>query len=181
MPATSPRSKAIETWRNVAVGALIASVLGGLVYPPLGLVAAAVVITLLILATFRGRHRCGRLCPDRTSLAPIVREMSTGRRIPAWARSPWLQLSVLALAISGGAWSLANLPIANPGEVTGGVYGLVGAVFVRLCLIGALGAIFVGLIRRYLALCGLCQLAEEGQGTAERAAVGEKEMDGNDD
>lgn len=158
MQAMSERSSAIELWRNIAIGVLVAVVIGGLFYPPLGLIAAAMMVALLLLSLFRGRYWCGNICPRGAFLDILVRRLSPGRRFPSWARSLWLRVSVLVLLMSGFAWSLANLPIANAEEVTGGIYGLIGAVFVRLCLITTLGAIFLALISQHRAWCAVCPM-----------------------
>lgn len=170
MQAAQTRSSAIEVWRKVAIGILVAVVVGGLFYPPLGLVAAGMMATLLILALFRGRYWCGNLCPRGAFLDILVRRISPGRQFPRWARSLWLRVGILVLLMSGFAWSLANLPIANAEEVTGGVYGLIGAVFVRLCLITTLGAIFLALVSQHRAWCAVCPMGTM-QNLIDRAAT----------
>ncbi|MFO8081109.1 MAG: 4Fe-4S binding protein [Armatimonadota bacterium] len=170
MQAVGTRSTAIQRWRKIAIGVLVAVVIGGLFYPPLGLIAAAMMVTLLILSLFRGRYWCGNLCPRGAFLDILVRRMSPGRRFPAWARSLWLRASVLVLLMSGFAWSLANLPVGNADEFVGGVYGMVGAVFVRLCLITTLGAIFLAIVSQHRAWCAVCPMGTM-QNIIDRAAT----------
>jgi len=158
MQAVSSRSTAVQAWRNIAIGILVAVVIGGLFYPPLGLIAAAMMVALLILSLFRGRYWCGNLCPRGAFLDLIVSRVSPGRQFPGWARSLWLRAGVLVLLMSGFTWSLANLPVANAEEVAGGIYGLIGAVFVRLCLITTLGAIFLALVSQHRAWCAVCPM-----------------------
>jgi len=158
MQAVSRRGSAIETWRTIAIGVLVAVVVGGLFYPPLGLIAAAMMVILLVTAVFRGRYWCGNLCPRGAFLDIIVRRISPGRQFPGWARSLWLRSIVLVLLMSGFAWSLANLPLELSPDVPGGIYGLIGAVFVRLCLITTLGAIFLALVSQQRAWCAVCPM-----------------------
>lgn len=170
MQAVSSRSTAIQTWRRFAIGILVAVVVGGLFYPPLGLVAAAMMVTLIVLSAFRGRYWCGNICPRGAFLDIIVRRLSPGQQFPRWARSLWLRAGVLVLLMSGFSYSLANLPIANAEEVVGGVYGLIGAVFVRLCLITTLGAIFLALVSQHRAWCAVCPMGTM-QNLIDRAAT----------
>jgi polyferredoxin len=170
MQAVDTRSTGIRTWRKIAIGVLVAVVIGGLFYPPLGLVAAAMMVTLLVLSLFRGRYWCGNLCPRGAFLDIIVRKISPERNFPKWARSLWLRVTVLVLLMSGFTWSLANLPITNAEEVAGGVYGLVGAVFVRLCLITTLGAIFLAVVSQHRAWCAVCPMGTM-QNIFDRAAT----------
>jgi ferredoxin-type protein NapH len=170
MQAVSTRSAAIETWRNIAIGVLVAVVVGGLFYPPLGLVAAVMMLTLLGLSVFRGRYWCGNLCPRGAFLDIIVSRLSPGRQFPGWARSLTLRATILVLLMSAFAWSLANIPVANADAVAGGVYGLIGAVFVRLCLITTLGAIFLALVSQHRAWCAVCPMGTM-QHLVDRAAT----------
>jgi len=168
--AVSSRSSVVETWRKIAVGILFAVVVGGLFYPPLGLIAAAMMVTLLITSLFRGRYWCGNLCPRGAFLDMIVRRISPGREFPGWARTLQVRAVVLVLLMSGFAWSLANLPLDNAADVPGGVYGVVGAVFVRLCLITTLGAIFLALVSQQRAWCAICPMGTM-QNLIDRAAT----------
>jgi len=165
------RSPAIELWRRIAVGVLFIVVLGGLAYPPLGLVAAAMMVTLPALSALRGRYWCGHLCPRGSFLDLLVRWISPGRRFPAFLRRLRVRLVVLVLLMSGLAWSLANLPLESASDVPGGVYGLVGALFVRLCLITTLGAVFLALVSQERAWCSICPMGTM-QNVMDRATRG---------
>jgi polyferredoxin len=170
MQAVSGASSGIQVWRKIAVGVLVAVVVGGLFYPPLGLIAAAMMVTLLVLSVFRGRYWCGNICPRGAFLDLIVRRISPGRDVPGWARSLWLRAGILVLLMSGFAWQLANLPLTTAPDMPGGVYGLIGAVFVRLCLITTLGAIFLALVSQQRAWCAVCPMGTM-QNLIDRAAT----------
>ncbi len=170
MEAVGGRSDAIRTWRKIAIGVLVAVVIGGLFYPPLGLIAAAMMVVLLITAVFRGRYWCGNLCPRGAFLDLVVQRISPDRRFPDWARSLWLRAIILVLLMSAFAWQLANLPLNTAPEVPGGVYGVIGAVFVRLCLITTLGAIFLALVSQQRAWCAVCPMGTM-QNIIDRAAT----------
>ena len=169
---TSSRSRALEIWRVAAVGVLALVVVGGLLYPPLGLVAAVMMLVLLSVGLFRGRYWCGHLCPRGSFLDLLLRRISPGRPVPPFLRTMWLRLTVLALLMSALAWSLANLPLEMSPDMPGGFYGLVGAIFVRLCLITTLGAIFLGLVSKERAWCGVCPMGTM-QNLVDRAASGQ--------
>ncbi len=165
------RSRAIETWRWIAVGVLVLVVLGGLLYPPLGLVAAVMMVTLLATSAFRGRYWCGNLCPRGSFLDLLLHHLSPGRRFPRFLRSMWVRGGILVLLMSALAWSLASLPLEMAPDMAGGFYGLIGAIFVRLCLITTLGAIFLGLVSQERAWCAVCPMGTM-QNVLERAAAG---------
>ncbi|MFW6157042.1 MAG: 4Fe-4S binding protein [Armatimonadota bacterium] len=169
MQAVSGRSSAIQTWRKIAIGVLVAVVVGGLFYPPLGLVAAAMMLALLGTSVFRGRYWCGNLCPRGAFLDLIVRRISPNRQFPGWARSLWLRAVILVLLMSALSWQLANLPLSTAADLPGGIYGVIGAVFVRLCLITTLGAVFLALVSQQRAWCAVCPMGTM-QNLVDRAA-----------
>ncbi|MGD9495349.1 MAG: 4Fe-4S binding protein [Armatimonadota bacterium] len=91
MASRGPRhdaGRAPGAWRWIAVGILFAVVIGGLLYPPLGPVAAVTMGALLTMSAFHARCWCGKLCPRGSSLDLIVRWISPGRRFPALLRRP---------------------------------------------------------------------------------------------
>lgn len=169
---TVARSNAIELWRRVAIAILVAVVVVGLWYPPLGLVAAAMMLVLLSVALVRGRYWCGNLCPRGSFLDLVLRHLSPERVFPRFLRSIWLRAGILVLLMSALAWSLASLPLETAPDVPGGIYGLMGAVFVRLCLITTLGAIFLGLVSQERAWCAICPMGTM-QHLIDRAATGQ--------
>ena len=152
------RSREMELWRRVAVGVLLVIVVGGLWYPPLGLVAVVMMLGLLGMAAFRGRYWCGHICPRGSFLDLILRYLSPTRVFPRFLRGLWARAGILILLMSALAWSLATLPIETAPDMPGGIYGLIGAVFVRLCLITTLGAIFLGMVSQERAWCAICPM-----------------------
>lgn len=155
---TMQRSGAVESWRKFAVVLLFVITIGGLWYPPLGLVAAGMMVVLLSISMFRGRYWCGNLCPRGSFLDLIMRHLSPGRKVPAFLRSLSVRVSILALLMSGLVYSLATLPLESSPEMIGGIYGLIGAIFVRLCLITTIGAVFLALVSQERAWCAVCPM-----------------------
>jgi len=166
------RSPALEAWRRISVAVLFTVVVGGLFYPPLGLVAAAMMVTLLGVAIFRGRYWCGNLCPRGSFLDLLMRWVTPGRRFPAFLRRLRVRLVILILLMSAMAWSLATLPVEVAPDMPGGIYGLIGAMFVRMCLITTLGAIFMALVSQERAWCAVCPMGTL-QHLIDRADAGE--------
>lgn len=154
----APRNPTLETWRKIAVGILFVIVIGGLLYPPVGLVAAVMMTVLLVMSFFRGRYWCGHLCPRGSFLVLLVRWISAGRCFPGFLRRLRMRMVILVLLMSGLVWQLANLPIEAAPDLPGGIYGLVGAIFVRLCLITTIAAVFLALLTQERAWCGICPM-----------------------
>lgn len=168
----SVRSTGMEVWRRIAVAVLVVVVVGGLWYPPLGLVAAVMMLGLLGVSIFRGRYWCGNLCPRGSFLDLVLRYLSPAKLFPPLLRSIWLRAAILVLLMSVLAWSLATLQLEASPDMPGGIYGLVGAIFVRLCLITTLGAIFLGLVSQERAWCAICPMGTM-QNVIDRASRGQ--------
>ncbi len=152
------QSPALQAWRRISVVVLFAVVVGGLFYPPIGLVAAAMMLALLSMSIFRGRYWCGNLCPRGSFLDLLVRWASPGHRFPAFLRRLRVRLIILIVLMSAMAWSLATLPIEVAPDMPGGIYGLIGAMFVRMCVVTTLGAVFMALVSQERAWCGVCPM-----------------------
>lgn len=133
----------------IMIWALPVVVVGGLFYPPLGLVAAGMMVTLMGLSLFRGRLWCGRACPRGAFLDIVITRLTADRTFPPYLRSLWVRVPLLAVMMGALANSLANMELTADN---------IGGIFVRLCLITTLGAIAMALVTQRRAWCGVCPM-----------------------
>lgn len=144
--------KSVETGSRVQwvmVWVLPLVVIGGLLYSPLGLVAAGMMVVLMGLSLFRGRYWCGRACPRGAFLDIVMSRLTAERTFPPYLRSLWVRVPLLAVMMGALANSLASMEL-NAHNI--------GGVFVRLCLITTLGAIAMALVTQRRAWCGICPM-----------------------
>jgi len=122
---------------------------GGMFYSPLGLIVFLMMLFFLILSYFKGRYWCSHLCPRGAFLDLVLSRLSLKKKIPAYFRKPIVRLSIL------GVFMLFFITQLIYAERT--VFA-VGFVFVRMCLLTTLIAIFLGLSIHQRAWCTICPM-----------------------
>ena len=122
---------------------------GGLVWPPLGLVAAAMMAALLGMSIFRGRYWCGNICPRGAFLDLGLRRIVPRRKFPALLRGLPARAVVLTVMMGTMVYLFAVMPLT--------LYGA-GAMFVRMCLVTTVGAIALGMLTQERAWCAICPM-----------------------
>jgi len=135
--------------------------IGGLWYPKLGYFLLIVFTTLLLIAPFKGRWFCGNLCPRGSFNDYWLTKISRKKKIPKILSSLWIRLPVIALTMSFMIYRII---------LTDGIIDKIGMVFVTMCLITTLIAVFFGYWISPRAWCTFCPM-----GTIQRS-IGHKKM-----
>lgn len=61
--------------------------IGGLWYPKLGLLVIPIMLTLTILAFFKGRYWCGNFCPHGSLFDSLIMPITRNKKIPSFFKS----------------------------------------------------------------------------------------------
>jgi len=124
-------------------------ILGGLFFPPLGYSVFFMMLFFLVLSYFRGRLWCSHLCPRGAFLDLVLAKLSLGGKIPKTflkVKFRWLIFWVFMV------FFIVQLIIAKKD-----IFSL-GFVFVRLCLVTTLIAIFLGIPFKSRVWCAICPM-----------------------
>ena len=89
---------------------VIITIFGGVRYPLLGFVVAAVMMIGLIGALIKGRYVCGWLCPRGALFDRILKPISLGRGIPQWLRDYRFRWAVFASLMGVVAFQVSHSP-----------------------------------------------------------------------
>lgn len=135
--------------------------IGGIFYPKLGYFVLLVMLTLMILAPFRGRWFCGNLCPHG-SFADFWLGAVNHRRamIPQVFSNMWIRIPIFVALMAFMIFRLIN---------TQGVIDQIGMVFVTNYIMMASFVIIFGISFTNRAWCILCPM-----GTLQMAIGGKK-------
>ena len=139
---------------------VIITILGGVRYPLLGFVVAAVMMIGLIGALIKGRYVCGWLCPRGALFDRILKPISLGRGIPQWLRDYRFRWAVFASLMGVVAFQVSHSP--------GDAYHW-GQVFVRVCIITTGIGVLLALVLHPRAWCAFCPM-----GTLQSAVGGRR-------
>jgi ferredoxin-type protein NapH len=139
---------------------VVITIVGGLRYPHLGFVVAAVMMMGMIGAFARGRYVCGWLCPRGALFDRILKPVSRRRRIPGWLRDYRFRWTAFAGLMGFMVFQISR----NPGDA-----GHWGAVFVRICLITTSIGLLLALAFHPRTWCSFCPM-----GTMQSAIGGSK-------
>lgn len=124
-------------------------IIGGLFFPLLGYLVFLMMAFFLILAYFKGRFWCSHLCPRGSFLDLVLSRLSLKKKIPPSLNNPKIKWSVfvvfMVLFILQFFWAKKD------------IFSL-GFVFVRMCLITTLIAIFLGIPVHSRAWCAICPM-----------------------
>jgi polyferredoxin len=133
----------------IALWFLFVVIFGGVIWPALGLLVLGFMIFFLVLAYFRGRYWCANLCPRGAFLDLWLSKISAGKPLNNFLTRPKTRWLIFVLFMAFFAWQI----IAAPKNPVG-----IGFVFVRMCLITTLIAIFIGLPWKARAWCAVCPM-----------------------
>jgi len=140
----------MKTTQKIMFWFLPLIVIGGLFYPILGYIAVGMMAFLLILARIkRSRFWCANYCPRGSFLDGILSHFSLKRPIPKLFSKKWFRWFVL--------FSLVTFLISRIISTGGGLFEI-GGVFVSMCLITTIIAIFLGVFTKERAWCVVCPM-----------------------
>ena len=139
----------VKTSQLIMIWLLPLVVVGGLFVPLLGYLVLLMMITLLILAYFRGRFWCWHLCPRGAFLDLVLAKFSLKKKIPRLFTKPPVRWAIFALFMLAFTFQLITADKAWPA---------LGFVFVRMCLVTTLIAIFIGIPINQRAWCAICPM-----------------------
>jgi len=134
-------------YRNWVWIVLFVVMIGGWLYPLLGLAVALCFLGALVTAPFTGRKWCGSYCPRGSFLDRVLKQVSVRRKIPAWARHWAVRTAALVFLMSMMALRLPRV---------WGDWPAVGGVFVMLLTVTTIVAVALGITTHQRTWCSLC-------------------------
>ena len=135
--------------QSIAIWLLPVIIVGGIFFPLLGYIVFLMMLFLLILSYFKGRLWCSHLCPRGAFLDLALSRLSLKKKIPALFHRPKMRWFIFAAFM---VFFIAQFIYA---EKT--LFSL-GFVFVRMCLLTTLIAIFLGVPIHQRAWCTICPM-----------------------
>ena len=124
-------------------------VFGGILFPLLGYLVLLMMIFFLTLSYFKGRLWCVYLCPRGAFQDLVVRKIGRVRPLPRVFRKfrfKWLLFDVF-ISLFIIQFIMAEKTLSS-----------IGFVFVRMCLVTTLIAVFMGITIRARAWCAICPM-----------------------
>ncbi|MCF7908479.1 MAG: 4Fe-4S binding protein [Candidatus Omnitrophica bacterium] len=141
--------KKVKLSQLIMVWFLPLIIVGGLFFPLLGYLVLLMMIFLLSLSYFKGRFWCSHLCPRGAFLDLALSRVSRKAQLPRIFASQKFRWGVFAIFMIFFASQLF--------VVERNVYSL-GFVFVRMCLVTTLIAIFIGIPFQARTWCAVCPM-----------------------
>lgn len=141
--------KKVKTSQMIMVWLLPLIVIGGLFIPLLGYLVFFMMVFLLILSYFRGRYWCANLCPRGSFLDLVLKRLSFRRRIPRFLVKKEVRWTIFAIFLAFFVYQFVTVEKTVPA---------VGFVFVRICLLTTLIAIFLGVPIHQRVWCSVCPM-----------------------
>lgn len=114
----------------------------------LGYIALGFAILILISPLFYRKNSCKTLCPRRSFLNTIVSPYSYGKKLPYFLTKPLTRKIILGIFIG----MLIIRLIATNGQP--------GVVFVSMCTISTITAVFMGILYKPRSWCTVCPVGE---------------------
>lgn len=148
-PALLSRAMVKRISQMIMVWLLPLILIGGMIWPLLGYLVFFMMVFFLTLSYFKGRFWCAYLCPRGAFLDLVLCRLSLKKKLPASftkARVKWMIFFVFI------AFFISQLVVAEKNLFS------IGFVFVRICLITTLLAIFLGIHFTYRAWCAICPM-----------------------
>lgn len=133
----------------IAVWGLPLIVIGGLFYPALGYLVLVMIFFFTTLSFFRGRYWCWNLCPRGAFLDIVLSRISCKRPVPRIFFKQHFRWLVFILLMAFLLFRVTR---------TGGDPVLIGGVFVGMCLLTTIVAIFLAIITKHRAWCMICPM-----------------------
>jgi ferredoxin-type protein NapH len=136
--------------------------LGGIVFPILGLLVMAMMVFFLILSFFKARYWCANLCPRGAFFDLFLYKFVANKPIPPGMSRPLVRWSALALLATFFTWRMVT---------TGHSWVAVGFVFMTMCWVTTGIALALGFPTKARAWCAVCPMGtlQEHIGKAGRA------------
>ena len=128
---------------------LLAFCIVGLIYPVIGLLAIICMMAPSVVAIWRGRMWCGRLCPRGSFNDIVLTKMSRNKAIPKLVKSKWFRNLFLVVLMSAFAIQLV---------LAWGNLAAIGGVFVRMIIITTLITVILGITYSHRAWCMMCPM-----------------------
>ena len=135
--------------QSIMVWFLPLIIIGGLFFPILGYIVLFMMIFFITLSYFKGRFWCSHLCPRGAFLDLVLSKWSLKKKLPRIftdRRFKWAVFGIFMIIFV--LQFLLDLK---------DIFSL-GFVFVRMCLITTLIAIFLGLPLRERVWCAICPM-----------------------
>jgi len=123
--------------------------IGGLWYPKLGYFLLIVFATLMVISPFKGRWFCGNLCPRGSFIDFWLSKITLKKKIPIFFRNLSLRIFIFSLMMGFMIFRLMT---------TEKLVDKIGMVFVIMCLVTTLIAIFFGILLSPRAWCTFCPM-----------------------
>lgn len=124
-------------------------VIGGLFWPLLGYIVFFFMLFFLILSYFKGRYWCSHLCPRGAFLDLALDKFSLKKSVPKIFLSNKFRWEIFAIFMS---FFILQFILAEKNIFS------FGFVFVRMCLVTTLIAIFLGIPTKARAWCVICPM-----------------------
>lgn len=118
-------------------------------YPALGFIVPVVFAAAFVSGITRGRWMCGNLCPRGSFNDFVLDRLSRRQKVPEILSSMWLRIPVIALMMGFMAYRLVE---------TQGALNKLGMVFVTMCWITTIIAVFLGVGLNPRAWCVFCPM-----------------------
>ncbi|MGQ9731927.1 MAG: 4Fe-4S binding protein [Candidatus Zipacnadales bacterium] len=134
-------------YRNWLWVVMFAVIIGGLIYPLLGLAVAICFVGAIITAIFWGRRWCGNYCPRGNFWDRIVIKMIREPQMPAWAKNSTVRVAVLVVLMT-----VMTIQLIFAWED----WEAVGRVFVILLTITTVMGVLMALTGHQRAWCKVC-------------------------
>lgn len=135
--------------QSIMVWFLPIIIIAGLFFPVLGYLVFFMMIFFLTLSYFKGRFWCAYLCPRGSFLDLVLSRVSLKNKIPKFFSLAKVKWTVFAIFMSFFIFQF----IASPKDLFS-----LGFVFVKMCLITTLIAIFMGIPLNQRAWCAVCPM-----------------------
>jgi polyferredoxin len=123
--------------------------IGGLFYPLIGYLVAAMMAFFLPLSLFKGRFWCRRLCPRGAFLDIVLSKVSANKPLPKIFLKQWFRWLIFILFISFLIFRIIK---------SGGNLIIVGSIFVSMCLLTTAISVIIGLFKKHRGWCAICPM-----------------------
>ncbi|NLM52223.1 MAG: 4Fe-4S binding protein [Firmicutes bacterium] len=128
--------------------------IGGFFYPKLGLLVIPVMLTLTLMAFFKGRYWCGNFCPHG-SLFDALLPLSKNQKIPGFLKSKWFISAVFVFFAVNLTRKMLN---AFAAIGTPSFWDQLGLVFVTTYLMVIVAGTLLSLFISSRTWCSFCPM-----------------------
>jgi len=139
----------MKTIKQYAWLILLLFSIGGIIYPPVGIVAIICMLAPVVTAPFMGRRWCGTFCPRGSLNDVILKKITLKKGIPALFKTNKFKIGFLIILMSLFAVQL---------WMAWGNIAAIGSVFVRMILITTIVDIILGVVYHQRTWCSFCPM-----------------------